>query len=132
MSYRIPTDWDIIRAIEHVLKRRGFVNSNEELCYLALRRLKRSDKDFVVSPERVRRVAMGIPEVEIKVKTKSMGNRKKLKECPVCGNNVKRTFRKNLSGRRVHTGYKCSKCDFRCGLDSTVPMKYRFVWKDRL
>ncbi|OGI16116.1 hypothetical protein A3K63_02505 [Candidatus Micrarchaeota archaeon RBG_16_49_10] len=131
MPYKIPKDWDVIRAIEHVLKQRGFVTSGEELGYLVLRRLKEVNSGFVATPDRVRRVAITIPEVEIRVKTRH-SDAKKLKGCPVCGWKITKAYRRNLGGQRVHTGYRCEKCGFRTNRETLAPGKYLFLWKKKL
>jgi predicted RNA-binding Zn-ribbon protein involved in translation (DUF1610 family) len=131
MSYKIPKDWDIIRAIEYVLKRRKFATSNEELTFFVTKRLKNFDADFVVSPKRVKKIALRIPEVKITTKTRRTKKRKKLTKCPVCKTKIKWIFRKNLKGQRTHTGYRCSKCGFKTDKNSLTPMKYTFVWKSR-
>ena len=131
MPYKIPDDWTVIRAIEYNLKRRKFVLSNEEMAYLVQKRLKNLDKDYVVSPARVRKIALMIPEVKIKTKTKKGRKVKRLKKCPVCNENTKMVFRKNLSGHRRHIGYKCMNCGFKSDLKSLVPMRYNFIWKNK-
>lgn len=131
MPRKIPKDWDVIRAIEYVLKRRKFVTSNESLCYLTQKRLKEIDGDYVVSPSRVRKIALEIPEIRVRTKTKKTKNVKRLKKCPVCKSKTKMVFRKDLSGQRKHIGYRCDSCGFRTNLKSLIPMKYTFIWKNK-
>ena len=92
--------------------------------------MKKLDPDYVVSSKRVKTIALRIPEVKVKTKTRK-SKKKKITKCPVCKNKINWIFRKNLKGQRMHTGYRCTKCGLRTDKNSLMPRKYTFVWKSR-
>ncbi|HLC39815.1 MAG TPA: hypothetical protein VJJ76_02945, partial [archaeon] len=103
--------------------------SQEELAGLVLRRLRKENRKFSLSPIRVKRVALLIPEIQIRAKTKRMHRLAKIDVCPVCENEIMPLKMKNLLNKKITVGYKCTKCGYQSDLEAFVPMKYSFVWK---
>jgi len=84
-----------------------------------------------LSPRRVKILAIKIPEIEIKAKTKKSPRMKKLEQCPICKKKVNKIHGKNLLNKKIHIGYICKRCSYTTDLDSLVPMKYLFLWKGK-
>ena len=126
---KIPKNDQIISAIKEVLRKRRVVQSQEDLCYLTLEKLKKKDENFVLSPRRVKKLALKIPGVEIKAKTKRVAKVESLEKCPVCGKEIEKRYSKDLLGRKIHVGYICKKCGYSTGLEALVPMRYIFILK---
>lgn len=126
---KIPNKNRVIEEIRQVLTRRPKVDTQEELCRLVLRRLKREDMNYTLSPLRVKRIALLIPEVEIKAKTKKTVKLQEIDKCPICSSSIKPLEVKNLLNKKITVGYRCTKCAYESDLEAFMPMKYIFMWK---
>ena len=132
MEYRkIPEKEKVVEAIKEVLKSRLKVESQEELCRLVLRQLRKGDKHYILSPIRVKRIALDVPEIEVKVKTKRKVGLVKIDKCPICDSPVKPIEVKNLLNKEVVIGYRCTHCAYESDLEAFMPMKYIFILKQR-
>jgi ssDNA-binding Zn-finger/Zn-ribbon topoisomerase 1 len=130
MDYRkIPPKEIVASAIKKVLSSRKIVESQEELALLVEGELKKINKYYVVRSTRVKRIALEIQEIEVKAKTKKSISLQKIDKCPICGSEVKEMKVKNLLGKEIVVGYRCSKCGYESDLEAFLPMKYIFVWK---
>jgi len=129
MDRKIPSKDAVANAIKKILSSRKVVESQEELASLVEKELKKINKDYVVGATRVKRIALEIPEIEIKAKTKKSIGLQKIEKCPICGSEVNEIKVKNLLGKDIVIGYKCSKCGYESDLEAFLPMKYIFVWK---
>jgi len=128
VSKKIPRPDFVISIIKEVLKKRGVVESQEDLCFHVLYVLKKYDKKYVLSPRRVKELVIKIPNVEIKAKTKKVPKMTKLEKCPICYKKVDKIYGKNLLNKRIHIGYICNRCGYTTDLESFIPMKYIFIW----
>jgi transposase-like protein len=126
---KIPPKEIVANTIKKVLSSRKIVESQEELALLVEKELKKVNKDYVVRPTRVKRIALEIQEIEVKAKTRKSISLQKIDKCPICGSEVKEMKVKNLLGKEIVVGYKCSKCGYESDLEAFLPMKYIFVWK---
>jgi transposase-like protein len=126
---KIPPKEIVANAIKKVLSSRKIVESQEELALLVENELKKINKDYVVRPTRVKRIALEIREIEVKAKTRKSIGLQKIDKCPICGSEVKEMKVKNLLGKEIVVGYRCSKCGYESDLEAFLPMKYIFVWK---
>ena len=129
MDRKIPPKDVVADIIRKVLSSRKVVESQEELASLVEKELKKKDKNYVVGATRVKRIALEIPEIEVKAKTKKSVSLQKIERCPICGSEVKEIKVKNLLGKDIVIGYKCSKCGYESDLEAFLPMKYIFIWK---
>jgi transposase-like protein len=121
----------VVELIKKILKARIKVESQEELCKLVLRELKKEDKDFTLSPIRVKRIALEIPEIEVKAKTKRKVGFLKIEKCPICDSPIEPIKVKNLLNKEIIIGYRCTNCAYESDLEAFVPMKYIFILKQR-
>ena len=128
---KLPKEEFVENVLRDVLSKRLEIDTQERLAYLVLSELKKYDPDFVISPERVKNIALRMPEVEVKVKTKKVPEMKKPVECPVCGGKIQPIYGKNLLGKKIIIGYRCTQCDYTTDLESFLPMKYIFIWKPK-
>lgn len=126
---KIPNKEKIVDGIKQVLSRRLKIESQEELAGLVLKRLRIEDKNYSLSPTRVKRIALSMPEVEVKAKTKKTVKLQRIITCPVCESKIKALMVKNLLNRKTVVGYKCTSCGYESDLEAYMPMKYSFIWK---
>lgn len=129
MDKKIPSKAKLQDIVTQVLSQHLKVNSQEELARLVLKRLKRENKDYVVSPVRVKRIALDIPEIEVKAKTKKTVRLQKIDRCPICHSKIEPLKVKNLANRKVLVGYQCTECAYQSDLEAFMPMKYSMSWK---
>ena len=127
ISKKIPKSDFVINIIKEVLKKRGVVESQEDLCFHVLYELKKYDKKYVLSPRRVKELVIKIPNVEIKAKTKKVPKMTRLEKCPICRKKVDKIYGKNLLNKKIHIGYICKRCGYTTDLESLTPMKYIFI-----
>ncbi len=126
---KIPPEEKVKEAILKVLKSRLKVESQEELANLTLRLLKKEEKNYTLSPTRVKRIALLIPEVEVKAKTKKTIKMQKIDKCPICESEVEELKAKNLLNKEIVIGYRCTKCGYQSDLEAFMPMRYAFLLK---
>lgn len=126
---KIPNKDQIADEIKKVLDRRFKVESQEDLCALVLKNLKKIDKGYTLSPLRVKRVALTIPYVDVKAKTKKAPRMKKIDKCPICEGAIVPLRVKNLLNKQITIGYKCTTCGYESDLEAFMPMKYIFIKK---
>lgn len=123
---KIPPKDMVISIMKEVLKRRRVISTLRELWSLVISNLRKINKKFVITPQRIKRLALQTSGIEVKVKTRK-GGKSKINSCPLCGSDLISIYSKNLLGKKIHTGYKCKKCSFKTGMKTSVPKKYIFV-----
>lgn len=122
---KIPNSEFVKRVIKQVLKKRGFVRSQEELGEIVEDELKRIDKNFQISGKRTRRMALEIPNVEVTVETRE-SEAEKPERCPACSEELKPLYAKNLKGKETQVGFRCENCGYRGDVEAFMPMRYEF------
>ena len=130
-SKKIPREHFVINIIKEVMRRRGVVQSQEDLCAIVLEKLRKYDKAYVLSPRRTKTLVIKIPNIEIKAKTKRIPRMTKLEKCPVCVKKVSKIYGKNLLNKKIHIGYVCERCGYTTDLESFMPMKFLFILKSK-
>jgi formate dehydrogenase maturation protein FdhE len=128
---RIPLEEKVKEEIKEVLSRRLKVESQEELAAMVLKRLRKEDKNYTLSPTRAKRIALSIPEVEVKAKTKKTVRLQNITSCPVCEGKIEPLKVKNLLNKDIVIGYRCTSCAYETDLEAFMPMKYIFILKQR-
>ena len=83
MSYRIPSEDEVAKAIENVLVRTPHMRSQRELCDAVSAELMCLDTDYRVGPERIRRIGISRQLFKLEIKYADKG-RPAGKWCPVC------------------------------------------------
>jgi hypothetical protein len=129
VNKKVPKEHFVINIIKEVMKKRGVVQSQEDLCAIVLNELRKYDKAYVLSPKRTKNLVIKIPNIGIKAKTKHVPRMNKLETCPICGKKVSNIYGKNLLNKKIHIGYICQRCDYTTDLEAFMPMKYLFVLK---
>ena len=126
---KIPSEEKIREAIKKVVKERKVVRSSIELAAIVTRYLRRENKLYVVSPARVKKISLTIPEKEVRAKTKRSSKIKKVEKCPICDSPLRPLSVTNLKGKKVIVGFECTNCGYKSTLESFLPQEYIFVWK---
>ncbi len=126
---KIPSKEMLIDIVKNVLKTHLEIESQEELCRHVLRQLRKEDKNYILTPTRAKRIALLIPEIEVKAKTKKAVRLQKIDKCPVCESDIEPIMVKNLLNKDISIGYRCTDCAYESDLEAFMPMKYDFLWK---
>ncbi len=111
--------------IRDALKGR-IVRSQSELERIVSSRLKAVDPDYSVSGERLRRIALSMDGIMIRIITRKG---RKPDACPVCGGTLKDVKGTNLAGERVTLGAECEKCSYSGSRGKWSPGRYEFWLK---
>ena len=130
MSYKIPSEKEVGKIIIKVLKVRGVIESQAELTKEVLKHLKRINKDFKLTPKRMRRIALKTSKVRIEIRCKITDRIvQDMKVCPVCGGKMEKITNTTLEGEKISIGFKCSFCPYWTGKNLRVPIRYSFRLK---
>lgn len=73
MDYRKPTKKVIVEAVLEVLKERGSVDTQTKLHKKVLLKLKKKDKTYRLSAERMRIVSILSKKIKVNIRTRSVG-----------------------------------------------------------
>jgi len=73
MDYRKPTKKVIVEAVLEVLKERGSVDTQTKLHKKVLLKLKKKDKAYRLSAERMRIVSILSKKIKVNIRTRSVG-----------------------------------------------------------
>jgi hypothetical protein len=73
MNYRKPTKKVIIEVVSDVLKERGSVDTQTKLHKKVLQKLKKVDKTYRLSAERMRIISILSKKIRVTVRTRSVG-----------------------------------------------------------
>lgn len=97
--------------------------SQRELAEILNKRLKKSNPGFAISGARARIIALNTPGIKSRIHTRKGRLPKK---CPACSHNLKKTYTKNLKGRRLLLRLSCTKCPYRGSEGNWIPKRYEF------
>jgi len=114
---------DIVKFIIREALQNKKVRSQTELVNLMKEKLRKGDRNYTISGERLRKIASDTPEIRIRIHTKHGSIPKR---CPSCSKGLKKLYSKNLSGKNILVGLKCSRCAYRGHENKWVPMRYEF------
>ena len=126
---KIPSRDKLSEAVKNVLFTHLKVDTQEELARHALKILRKEDKDYTLSSIRAKRIALDIPEIEVKAKTKKTIKLQKIERCPICESDIEPLKVKNLLNKDIVIGYRCTDCAYESDLEAFMPMKYSFVYR---
>ncbi len=126
MAYRLPSEEEVEHAIAAVLRREKKLPSENRFVSLVRRELKRKDKDFTVSHERLRRVALRSGLCKVTIHTREVPTRRPMARCPVCSTRVVQVKNETIYGGTVTLGYECPFCGYWTGMRRRVPQRYVF------
>ena len=73
MNYRKPTKKVIIKVVSDVLKERGSIDTQTKLHKKVLQKLKKVDKTYKLSAERMRIISILSKKIKVTVRTRSVG-----------------------------------------------------------
>ena len=129
MNYHIPSDEKVEKALNKVLKKFHTVSSQHKLQKLVKKELKTKKKQFGVSEQRLRDIAIKSGFVNLEIHSREGDPHKILTKCPVCKNSLKRVKNLTIWGGEVTIEFRCSKCGYWTGKKKRIPTRYVFHFK---
>ncbi len=122
--YKIPDKEKVKDAILKVMDKHREVNSQETFLKLVLEELKKTDEDFVVSSDRVKKITSKIKSIRVHVDKRR--SRREAIKCFVCGGELLHMKTKDLQGKETLVGKRCKACGFELDRDKLSPRRYIF------
>ncbi|UCD03277.1 MAG: hypothetical protein JSV63_01415 [Candidatus Aenigmatarchaeota archaeon] len=117
---------DVVKFVVKSVLSKKSAGTQQELSGLVNAELRKVDPDYSVSGKRLREIALTISEVKIEVRVRKGGTPKR---CPSCSSSLKKTWDRNLRGRKVLRDLICHKCGYRGTTGRWSPSKYGFSMK---
>ena len=129
MTYHIPSDEKVRKAVTKVLKKYRTVSSQYRLKELVEQELKTEKNEFHVSGSRLRNLVLKSGLVRIEIHSREGDPDKVLNRCPVCNNSLKRVKNRTIFGGEVTIELRCSNCGYWTGKRKRIPTLYVFHLK---
>jgi len=130
MSYEIPKEDEVADIILKILKRRGSIESQNELHREVMKHLKRRNKSYKLTPRRMRIIALRTGKIRMEIRYKLMKREiEEINVCPVCGGKMVKIENATLEGKKVTIGFKCTSCPYWTGKKLRMPVRYIFRYK---
>jgi predicted RNA-binding Zn-ribbon protein involved in translation (DUF1610 family) len=117
---------DVVKFVVKFVLHRRSADSQEELAEMVNTELRKVDKAYSISGKRLREIALTIHDVKIEVGVKKG---EAPKRCPSCSSSLKKTWDRNLKGRKVLRDMICHKCGYRGSTGKWSPRRYGFSLK---
>jgi len=117
---------EIVKFVLKEVLRKQRIKSQTELAEIVRKKLKKGDKEYAISAQRARMIAMETPRIRVNIKTRKGRHPKK---CPACNHKLKKIYTKNLRGRKILLALKCSKCNYKGSGNRWTPSRYGFELK---
>ncbi len=118
---RIPKT-DVVRfLLAQILKERKVI-SQKELASTLARELAKAG-DYSISGARARMIAVETPGVTVKTHTKKGPVPER---CPSCGASLRKTYSRNLKGRKTLVRLTCRRCGYTGTNQRFAPHRYEF------
>ncbi len=131
MKYHIPSDEQIISALQNVGKKFRTVSSQHRLKQLVERELKTKKKIFGVSASRLRKLALQSNFVKLEIHSREGDPKKVMIKCPVCSGGLTRVKNLTIWGGEVTIQFRCTHCGYWTGKKKRIPTRYVFHFKNK-
>jgi hypothetical protein len=126
MTYHIPNDENIRKALENIFKKVHIVNSQKELKKLVIKELKTKNNNYGLSEKRLRNIAIKTDFIKLDIHSREGDPKKILSKCPVCENSLSRVKNLTIWGGEVTIEFRCLKCGYWTGKKKRIPTRYYF------
>ena len=126
MTYHIPSDERVIKAVIKVLKKYRTVSSQKRFKDLVEKELKTKKMDYHISGSRLRNIILKNNLVNIEIHSREGDPHKILNKCPVCNKSLKRVKNLTIWGGEVTIEFRCLNCGYWTGKKKRIPTLYVF------
>ena len=131
MTYHIPSDDSIKKALVNIFKKAHIVNSQKELKKLVTSELKTKNKDYGISGKRLRNIALELDFIKLDIHSREGDPKKILSKCPVCDDSLSRVKNLTIWGGEVTIEFRCLKCGYWTGKKKRIPTRYIFHYNKK-
>ncbi len=129
MSYHIPSNDQLLKALKTVLKKNRSVNTQNKLRSLVSKNLDTKKKKYGVNPERLRNLAINSDFTKLEIHSREGDPKKTMNRCPVCSNNLSKVKNQTIWGGKVTIEFRCKNCGYWTGKKKRIPNRYVFHYK---
>ncbi|HIH00044.1 MAG TPA: hypothetical protein HA258_05620 [Thermoplasmata archaeon] len=129
MIYHIPSDEEILSAVEIVFRKYHTVTSQHALKKFVEKELQSKKKHLHVSGPRLRTLVLNSGLVQVEIRTREGDPDKILNKCPVCGGPLQRVKNQTIYGGEVTIEFRCDVCGYWTGKKKKIPTLYVFHLK---
>ena len=129
MTYHIPSDELVIRAIRRIFRKYRSVTSQHRLKILIDRELNTKEKIFRVTGVRLRKLIITHNLATVEIHSREGDPRKVLTRCPVCNHSLNRVKNQTIWGGEVTLEFRCGRCSYWTGKKKRIPTRYIFYSK---
>jgi uncharacterized protein with PIN domain len=126
MVYHIPSDEDILRAVEQVFQKNHTVTSQQALKKAVEKELQTKKTHYHVSGPRLRTLVINRGQVQVEIRTREGDPDKILHRCPVCNGPLQRVKNQTIYGGEVTIEFRCDVCGYWTGKKKKIPTLYVF------
>lgn len=126
MAYHIPSDEDILSAVEKVFQKYHTVTSQHALKKFVEKELQSNKKHLHVSGPRLRTLVLNSGMAHVEIRTREGDPNKILHKCPVCGGALQRVKNQTIYGGEVTIEFRCDVCGYWTGKKKKIPTLYVF------
>lgn len=118
----IPKKEIVKFVLKDVLKKQK-IRSQTRLAQVLGEKLRQSEKQYSITPERARMIAMETRGVRVRIRTK---RGRQPRKCPACSHKLKRIYTRNLRGGKVLISMRCTRCSYAGSGKKWTPSRYEF------
>jgi len=118
----IPRE-DIVKFLLRDILSGKRIGSQRELSETLLSSLRKNDPTYSITGKRAREIALRTPGISVSIRTRSG---RVPKHCPACGGRLKKTYTKNLRGRKIILRLSCTRCSYTGKSGRWIPSRYLF------
>ena len=129
MTYHVPSDERVTKAVKKVLKEYRTVLSQCKLKKLVEKELKTKKKQYHVSESRLRNIVLKNDIAKIEIHSREGDPHKVLNKCPVCDGSLDRVKNLTVYGGEVTIEFRCPTCGYWTGKKKRIPTLYVFHFK---
>lgn len=132
MTFRLPSDEEVLEAALGALRTRRTVRSETALLGIVRHALRKSDPTLTVGRRRLRLVCLRSGQVEVTAFTRYSDERRPISRCPVCRGQIAPIRNKTVYDGSVTLGFRCSQCGYWSGVRRRVPTLYVYARRGAL
>ena len=119
---KIPKN-EVVKFVVKSALHRQTAHSQTELASIVDTELKRVNPEYSITGRRLRRLAIDMPEVGVRVSVKKG---KMPEKCPSCTTPLVKSWTMNLNGEKVIHSLKCDNCGYKSHGERWAPSRYWF------
>jgi len=131
MSYHIPSDEQVIKALKKIFSKHRTINSQIRLKNFVEKELKTKDKNYGVSNSRLRNIAINSDFIKLEIHSREGDPHKTMNKCPVCSHSFKNVKNLTIYGGEVTIEFRCNNCGYWTGKKKRIPTRYIFQVKKK-